>query len=138
MAGKVRFARHLRRRLTETETLLWEKLRNRHFFGYKFRRQHPLGKWIADFACLERKVVIELDGSYHFFRRKKDAMRDRAMNMEEFIVLRFSNIQVHESMECVLGTIKMALEVDLDASSYRYRTEKYMMQDQSKTPTIRP
>jgi hypothetical protein len=61
MAGKVRFARHLRRRLTETETLLWEKLRNRHFFGYKFRRQHPLGKWIADFACLERKVVIDAD-----------------------------------------------------------------------------
>ena len=58
-------ARELRKNMTETEKFVWARLRREKLGGYKFRRQHPLGPFIVDFVCLERKLVLELDGGQH-------------------------------------------------------------------------
>ena len=62
---KQEFARHLRKTMTETEQALWRSLRRKQIAGSRFRRQHPIGPYIADFACIERKLVIEVDGGQH-------------------------------------------------------------------------
>jgi very-short-patch-repair endonuclease len=59
------FSRQLRSELTEAETHLWQRLRARQIYGKKFRRQHPVGKYILDFACIEARLVIEVDGGQH-------------------------------------------------------------------------
>jgi len=60
-----RRAQELRKRMTPCENILWERLKGKHFLGYKFRRQHPLYKYIVDFYCHQLKLVIEVDGSVH-------------------------------------------------------------------------
>src|SRR6185312_13910929 len=67
-------ARRLRQRLTRSEELLWDELRNRRFFGLKFRRQHPVGAFVLDFLCEERLVAIEIDGGIH--AKSDNASRD--------------------------------------------------------------
>lgn len=108
----VSFAQELRGRQTSTESLLWKKLRGRHFHGFKFRRQYPLGPWIADFACPEKKLVVEIDGGDHAMRKEKDRRRDEAMMRENFLILRFNNSQVKENMDWILEQILLALEAD--------------------------
>jgi len=66
-------ARQLRNDLTEAEQRLWRELRSRRFAGWKFRRQVPIGPYIADFACVERKLVLELDGSQHAESQRDEA-----------------------------------------------------------------
>lgn len=104
------FSRTLRRRQTSTELMLWKKLRARKFHGYKFRRQSALGTWIPNFICLEKKLVIEIDGMNHIMRKKKDAIRDAAMVADGYRILRFNNTQVRESMDWVLAEILQAIE----------------------------
>ena len=65
-----KFARELRRNLTEAEKILWQELRNRKLGGFKFRRQHPINKFVADFYCHEVKLIVELDGSQHLLQKK--------------------------------------------------------------------
>lgn len=72
-------ARQLRREMTPAERVLWDRLRNRRFLGLKFRRQHPLGRFIADFYCAEHRLVIELDGDVHLARREYDQARTNAL-----------------------------------------------------------
>jgi very-short-patch-repair endonuclease len=72
-------ARSLRKNLTDSERLLWAKLRNRRFAGFKFRRQVPLGSFIADFVCFERRLILELDGGQHAQQQEYDAARTRWM-----------------------------------------------------------
>src|SRR4051812_17571560 len=74
---KIGFARILRKSMTDAEKKLWYLLRDRRFEGYKFRRQYPVGKYIADFACTKHKLIIELDGGQHADRVLYDQMRDR-------------------------------------------------------------
>ncbi len=71
-------ARDLRRRQTEQEQLVWRRLRNRHFADFKFRRQVSLGTYIVDFVCLERRLILELDGGQHgeSEQSRYDAARD--------------------------------------------------------------
>lgn len=66
-------ARRLRRSMTDAEHRLWFHLRNRALMGCKFRRQHPVGPYVADFACIERSMVVEVDGGQHGFRRRPGA-----------------------------------------------------------------
>jgi very-short-patch-repair endonuclease len=70
-------ARALRRAMTEAERLLWSKLRNRRFGQFKFRRQVAIGRYIVDFVCFDRRLVLELDGGQHALRRDYDAKRKR-------------------------------------------------------------
>ncbi|MEX2287565.1 MAG: endonuclease domain-containing protein [Planctomycetaceae bacterium] len=104
-------ARHLRKNLTEAERRLWYHLRKRNLDNCKFRRQVPLGKYIVDFACLERRLIIELDGGPHTLHREKDDQRTRWLESQDFRVIRFWNHEVYEDLEPVLEAIWNALKV---------------------------
>ncbi|WP_334177770.1 DUF559 domain-containing protein [Pseudoxanthomonas sp.] len=101
--------RHLRREQTEAERRLWWRLRNRRLQGWKFRRQHRIGPYFADFACLEAGLVIELDGSQHLERRQYDRTRTEHLKHEGFDVLRFWNDDVLRETDAVLAAILTAL-----------------------------
>ncbi|VVT26759.1 DUF559 domain-containing protein [Hoeflea sp. EC-HK425] len=98
------FARDMRRAPTEAEQRLWGVLRNRRLDKLKFRRQVPIGGFIADFVCMEAKLIVELDGSQHV-----DSPRDKARdsNLEErgFRVLRLWNDDVISDLESACATI---------------------------------
>ncbi|KQM71423.1 endonuclease domain-containing protein [Xylophilus sp. Leaf220] len=83
-------ARTLRREMTDAERKLWSGLRAEQL-GVKFRRQHPLGGYVADFACLAPKLVVELDGSQHQDQQGYDARRDAFFRSQGFDVLRFAS-----------------------------------------------
>jgi very-short-patch-repair endonuclease len=102
-------ARRLRREATFEEKLLWFRLQNRQCGGHKIIRQEPIGRYIADFCCRERQIVIEVDGSQHA-ESAKDAVRDAWLLSEGYRTLRFTNAQVRFEMESVLETILAALE----------------------------
>ena len=103
--------RELRERSTEAEQLIWAVVRNRRLAGLKFRRQHSVGKYIADFACLAPRLIIELDGEYHRETEEADASRQRFHEAEGFLVLRFSNSDVLKNVEGVAVTIFRALDL---------------------------
>ena len=100
------FARKLRKNSTIAERKLWHRLRSRNFLGLKFRRQEPIGNYIVDFACYEKKLIIELDGGQHNEFSKKDIPRTKALEKEGYIVLRFWNNDVINNIEGVLILIK--------------------------------
>lgn len=103
-------ARLLRKSMSDAESLLWESLR-RQQFGVKFRKQHPVGKYIADFACLNPAVVIELDGGQHAEEKNisKDQERTKFLESKGFTVLRFWNDEVLKNTEAVLESIYSAI-----------------------------
>ena len=100
-------ARALRRRQTDAEQKLWALLRNRQLMGRKFRRQHAIVNYVADFYCHELKLVIELDGSFHITAEAKenDRLRTALFNELHITVLRFWNEQVISNPEKVLQKI---------------------------------
>lgn len=100
----------LRESATDAETLLWHHLRDRRLAGYKFRRQRPIGPFFADFACLEAKLVVELDGGQHAEATEYDAARTRAMESEGFRALRFWNNEVLSRTDAVREQILQALQ----------------------------
>ena len=100
--------RRLRSHMTDAEQRLWHVLRQRQLDGCKFRRQHPYFHYILDFACLERKVVIEVDGGQHA-DAPADAQRDQFLEGEGFVVLRFWNHDVLQATEAVADAIYRAL-----------------------------
>ncbi len=104
-AGLLEAARSLRKAQTPAEDLFWELVRDRRLLGLKFRRQHQLGDYIADFYCHEHRLVVEMDGGIHSEKRKKDHKRDAWMGAQGFIVLRFSNEQLFDDPESVLAAI---------------------------------
>jgi type I restriction enzyme M protein len=109
--GLVEQARKFRKRQTPAEEALWELLRNRRLAGLKFRRQHQIGDYIADFFCAEHGLVVELDGAVHETakQRKHDEKRDKYLKSLGHVVLRFENKRVFEDTENVLNTITQSL-----------------------------
>jgi very-short-patch-repair endonuclease len=101
------FARILRRGQSDAERKLWRVLRDRQFAGFKFRRQQPIGPYIADFACFEARLVIELDGGQHGSDQAiaYDEARTRFMEQEGFRVIRFPNHEVHRNFDAVSEAI---------------------------------
>jgi len=102
-------ARRLRIEMTDAERALWAKLRRKQLDGRRFRRQVPLGPYVADFACMEPKLVVELDGHQHGARIDHDARRTEWLEGQGFHVLRFGNPDVRENLEGVLLTIANVL-----------------------------
>ncbi len=98
-------ARNLRQTSTNAEQHLWYRLRDRRLDNLKFRRQHPIGPYFADFACLQPKLVIELDGGQHQEQAEADARRTANIEQQGFHVLRFWNNQVFGETDAVLETI---------------------------------
>jgi len=107
---KPKLQRRLRNSPTDAEQRLWQRLRGRQIEDCKFRRQHPYGDFILDFACLERRVVVELDGSQHDLAAGRDTARTMALEAGGFTVLRFWNNEVFENIEGVLEVIRLCLE----------------------------
>jgi very-short-patch-repair endonuclease len=99
-------ARELRGQMTLAEKRLWQHLRAKQMNGLRFRRQEPVGNYIADFYCAAVKLVIELDGDSHSERVEADALRDDVLRSEGYIVLRFHNAQVFNDLTGVLETIE--------------------------------
>ena len=98
-------ARALRRRMTDAERLLWRHLRNRELGGWKFRRQYPVGSFIVDFICVEKNVVIEVDGGQHAENAEQDLQRSAYLKKMGYRVLRFWNNEVLQETEAVLEAI---------------------------------
>ncbi len=97
-------ARRLRRDSTEVEKRLWRALRTM-YPQWKFRRQHPVGRRITDFACPASKLAIELDGGQHADRQEADAARSAELAQDGYRVIRFWNSEVIENLEGVLQVI---------------------------------
>jgi very-short-patch-repair endonuclease len=102
------FARRLRRKQTPHEERLWALLRDRRLVGFKFRRQQPIGPFIADFVCYDAKLVVELDGSQHA-EDSTDAARDAELTRRGFRVLRVWNSELSQNRDGVLEAIFAAL-----------------------------
>ena len=100
-------ARALRDGSTDAERLVWRHLRDRQLDGHKFRRQHPVGPYFADFACIDAGLIIELDGGQHFEpdAAESDARRTQVLGANGFHVLRFDNRQVLVETAAVLSVI---------------------------------
>ena len=101
-------ARENRKNPTEAEDILWQEIRNSNL-GYKIRRQHYIGNFIVDFACLEQGLVIEVDGDIHDFQKEYDEGRTYELEQFDFKVIRFSNEEVKNDLENVLSKIKQEL-----------------------------
>jgi len=106
------YARNLRRLQTDAERKLWLLLRDRRLAGFKFRRQHPIGPFIADFCCTEVRIIVELDGGQHAISRAGDAARSRYLEGQGYRVLRFWNNEVSGNISGVLERIAEALRRD--------------------------
>ncbi|MCC6879277.1 MAG: endonuclease domain-containing protein [Rhodocyclaceae bacterium] len=102
-------AKQLRSNQTDAEHKLWHHLRANRFMGLKFKRQKPVGRYIADFVCIEHKLIIELDGGQHAEQTAYDTERDEWLRGEGFTVLRFWNNEAMQELEGVLETIRLAL-----------------------------
>ncbi len=104
-------ARSLRCNLTDAEKLLWQALRQKQLNGNRFRRQPPIGKYITDFACIEQKLLIELDGGQHQNQVIYDAQRTQFLETQGWCVLRFWNNEVLGNLSGVLAKITENLKV---------------------------
>lgn len=103
------WAKEMRKQMPDAEALLWKLIRNRNIAQAKFRRQHPVGRYILDFYCDEKKLAIELDGSQHAEQSAYDSQRDAYLNSQGIQVLRFWNNQMLLETEAVLEVIYQAL-----------------------------
>jgi very-short-patch-repair endonuclease len=108
-------ARNLRKNDTEAERRLWEAIRNRRLAGFKFVRQLPVGPYVADFACRERKLIVEVDGTTHGSETelRYDEKRTSFLQAEGFCVMRCWNDDVFTNLEGVLDSILLRLTEQL-------------------------
>jgi very-short-patch-repair endonuclease len=104
------FRRDLRDVSTRAEQLLWAMVRDRRMDGQKFRRQHTIGPYIVDFVCVERSLIVEIDGGYHDYVVQEDLGRERHLKELGFVVLRFWNEDVLKDAEAVAQRIRNALK----------------------------
>lgn len=108
----------LRQSQTQAERRVWAELRSRHLCGYKFRRQHPIGQFIADFCCIERCLVLEIDGAIHDEQQEHDHERTVALEGLGYTVVRWTNDDVELRLVQKLAELRRCL----DAFSPRPRT----------------
>ena len=99
----------MRKSFTDAELSLWQLLRNRNLKAFKFRRQHPLGPYIADFVCLDQRLVIEVDGGQHLEQARYDSKRTDDLRAAGYQVLRFWDNDVLQRTDDVVQAIFSAL-----------------------------
>jgi very-short-patch-repair endonuclease len=103
-------ARQLRRKMTDAERTLWSMSRNRRFVHLKFRRQVPIGSFVVDFVCFDRRLVLELDGGQHKLQVQYDAQRTQWLEKQGFRVVRIWNHELFEDRDAVEELIFRALQ----------------------------
>ncbi len=108
------FAKQLRKEMTDTEKILWVHLKS-GIQNIKFRRQHPIGLYVADFFCHKLKLIIEVDGSIHDLKEIKiyDEEREKYFIGLGYKIIRFSNTQVYNQLEFILAEINSIVETEL-------------------------
>jgi very-short-patch-repair endonuclease len=111
-------AKRLRTNMTDAERRLWYRLRGHRFGGYKFKRQVPIDRYVVDFACLGRRLVIEVDGGQHN-ESSADEVRDNYLKGKGFRILRFWNDDVLRNTQGVLEVIVSALETSPSPGALR-------------------
>jgi len=114
---RIERARRLRQEATPFERALWRLLRRHQMEGFHFRRQHPIDRFTADFACPAAKLVVELDGNSHDERVESDATRDAFLGERGWRVMRIANRDLMRSPEAVWENIEAALRVRIEAAS---------------------
>ena len=104
------YARENRKNMTQTESILWSQIRGKAL-GVTFLRQYIIGEYITDFACLEPKLVIEVDGGYHSEPRQveDDAKRQEWLEHQGFKVIRFTNAEIECDIDNIINKIRMTL-----------------------------
>ena len=102
------FAKPLRSSSTDAERMLWRHLRSRQLADFKFRRQQVIAPYIVDFVCMERRLVVEVDGGQHAERQRKDADRTTFLEAAGFQVIRFWNNEVLANLDGVMSAIQVA------------------------------
>lgn len=116
-------AKTLRTNQTEAEQLLWYHLRAHRFMGLKFKRQKPMGRYIVDFVCMERRLIIELDGGQHTEQVTYDQHRDAWLRSHGYTILRFWNNEVMQQLEGVLEQIRCTIALSPSPSPTHGRGE---------------
>ncbi len=109
-AKTIQNARELRKSLTGAEQRLWYVLRNRQSGVIKFRRQHPIGKYIVDFYCPQSRLIIEIDGDSHGDSQEYDRQRTEWLESQGYQVIRFNNREVKEHFDTVIAEILFQCE----------------------------
>jgi very-short-patch-repair endonuclease len=105
--------RDLRARQTPVEVVLWDALRNRRLAGLKFRRQHPIGPFVADFCCPDRRLIVEIDGAVHDTTREHDVELEALLASAGYRTLRFPNNDIRNDLSGVLEMIRATAEAEL-------------------------
>ncbi len=98
--------------MTLPEKLLWNELRARQVGGYKFRRQHPIGSYVVDFCCIDKKLIIEIDGEVHSLKDVDDKIREANLVKLGYRVVRFQAREVFQNINGVILTLESILGVD--------------------------
>ena len=98
-------SRSLRAKQTQSERLLWSILRAKQLCELKFRRPHPIGPFFADFASVQQRLIIEIDGGYHDVVQESDLERERYLNQHGWVVIRFTDEAIEQDAEAVARTI---------------------------------
>jgi very-short-patch-repair endonuclease len=114
----VQRAKKLRRDMTDAERKLWLRLNLRQLGGVKFRKQVPVDPYIADFACLEHLLIIELDGGQHDENRAKDEKRTRYLEAKGYRVLRFWNTDVMRNIDGVMEAIAREIGMKIECAGW--------------------
>ena len=104
-----KISRKLRKTQPPEEIKLWKYLRSRRFQNFKFRRQFPIDKYIADFICLSKRLIIELDGGHHN-QNANDVVRTQYLKNQNFNIIRFWNSEINTNFEAVLDKIYQAVQ----------------------------
>ena len=118
-SSRIQRARSLRRQQTQSEKLLWNVLRSKQLCNLKFRKQHPIPPFYADFACAVKKLVVEIDGDYHDHVGEEDLSREAFLRGLGWDVIRFSDKEVMEDVEAVARGIAKHLGLE-----YEFRKRK--------------
>ena len=129
-------ARALRKSMSDAESKLWQELRLRQLDGVRFRRQHPLGRYIVDFVCLERRLIVEVDGEQHTQEAHvaHDERRDRWLSAEGYRVMRFQTVEVYQNLDGVAQTIWGALQEMPVAARARKRRRRPRQEPATASP----
>ena len=104
-------AKKLRRNSTDAERLIWSRLRGRGLAGYKFKRQVPIAGFVVDFAALEAKLIVEIDGGQHSVRLEADQLRTEKLERFGYRIVRFWNHDVLNNIEGVLEAVIQELHI---------------------------
>ncbi|WP_319589885.1 endonuclease domain-containing protein [uncultured Draconibacterium sp.] len=98
-------ARQLRSRMTPSEVIIWEKLKNKQICGVRFRRQHPIEIFIVDFYCHAAKLVVEIDGKIHLATKDYDNERTKEINKYNILILRYTNDEISNNLNKIIKEI---------------------------------